>query len=77
MSKIKYALLLGICLLMYKAQAQSNTKASSFQTITFAQELKQLKDEFERYKLRAQGVLKNKSVKVCALFVRPLNCLSL
>ncbi|XP_038074748.1 GRIP and coiled-coil domain-containing protein 1-like [Patiria miniata] len=27
------------------------------------QELKQLKDEFERYKLRAQGVLKNKSVK--------------
>ncbi|XP_071809060.1 GRIP and coiled-coil domain-containing protein 1-like [Asterias amurensis] len=27
------------------------------------QELKQLKDEFERYKLRAQGVLKNKTVK--------------
>lgn len=47
MSKLKYALLLGICLLMYKAQAQSNTKASSFQTTTFAQELKQLKKFFK------------------------------
>ena len=30
-------------------------------------EYDQLKEEFERYKLRAQSVLKNKSSKVCQL----------
>ena len=29
------------------------------------EEYDQLKEEFERYKLRAQSVLKNKSSKVC------------
>ena len=31
------------------------------------EEYTQLKEEFERYKLRAQSVLKNKSTKVCMI----------
>lgn len=38
--------------------AQENRSAASYQ-----QELRQLKDEFERYKVRAQVVLKNKNAK--------------
>ncbi len=36
------------------------------------EDYQQLKEEFERYKLRAQSVLKNKTTKVCMSGVVPL-----
>lgn len=42
------------------ADAEADEKSSA---LMYQQELRQLKDEFERYKLRAQVVLKNKNAK--------------
>lgn len=44
-----------------EAEAEMNEEKSS--VLLHKQELRQLKDEFERYKLRAQVVLKNKNAK--------------
>ena len=38
----------------------------------YREELEQLRDEFERYRLRAQSVLKNKKVRLFTLKVQPI-----
>ncbi|XP_076578860.1 GRIP and coiled-coil domain-containing protein 1 [Chaetodon auriga] len=45
------------------AEAEAETGGDARSVLFYQQELRQLKDEFERYKLRAQVVLKNKNAK--------------
>lgn len=45
------------------AEAEAETDQDKHSAAFYQQELRQLKDEFERYKLRAQVVLKNKNAK--------------
>ncbi|XP_028254574.1 GRIP and coiled-coil domain-containing protein 1 [Parambassis ranga] len=45
------------------AEQEAELSVDKTSVLMYQQELRQLKDEFERYKLRAQVVLKNKNVK--------------
>lgn len=45
------------------AETEAEPGGDKSSALTYQQELRQLKDEFERYKLRAQVVLKNKNAK--------------
>uniref|UniRef100_A0A1A7YHB7 GRIP and coiled-coil domain containing 1 n=1 Tax=Iconisemion striatum TaxID=60296 RepID=A0A1A7YHB7_9TELE len=45
------------------ADSESEPSSEKASVLVYQQELQQLKDEFERYKLRAQVVLKNKNAK--------------